>query len=187
MVIDMDEAVDELCAKWGALVARARIDLNGMFKPEDYPTVDQLRSRYTATVRTSVIPKADFRNSQGLTKEQRDELIEDYNTQVNVSLQEGVEECFDRMQFIVGHFADLLHAEGRFKINTLDNILTVADRVKNLNITDNAQIAEFVERMSELSINTDHEAARKDDVYRASLANEATVLVKDITDAMGGF
>ena len=59
-------AVDALAREFGNLVEQAKVRLGGLFRPEDYPAPDELRSKFSFETKVMPLPDAgNFRVALG--------------------------------------------------------------------------------------------------------------------------
>jgi len=102
-------AVDDLSRQFRSLVDQARTRLGGLFREEDYPLPDELRSKFSFETKVMPLPDAgDFRVVLGDEEKQR--IKRQITAAVEASLHVGSRELWHRLYEAVQHMADRLAA-----------------------------------------------------------------------------
>ena len=79
-------AVDALAQQFGQLVENAKVRLGGLFRSEDYPRVEELRSKFSFETKVMPLPDAgDFRVTLG--DEEKERIKRQITAAVEASLQ----------------------------------------------------------------------------------------------------
>ena len=102
-------AVDALAREFGTLVEQAKVRLGGLFRPEDYPAPDELRSKFSFETKVMPLPDAgDFRVTLG--EEEKERIKRRITANVEASLQVAGRDLWQRLYEAVSHLAERLQA-----------------------------------------------------------------------------
>jgi hypothetical protein len=102
-------AVDALAQQFGELVENAKARLGGLFRSEDYPPADELRSKFSFETKVMPLPDArDFRVTLG--EEEKERIKRQITAAVEASLQVASRELWQRLYEAVSHLAERLQA-----------------------------------------------------------------------------
>ena len=89
------------------LVEEAKVRPGGLFRPEDYPTPDGLRSKFSFATKVMPLPDAaDFRVTLG--DEEKERIKRQITTAVEASLQVASRDLWQRLYEAVSHLAERL-------------------------------------------------------------------------------
>lgn len=102
-------AVEALAHQFGQLVEEAKGRLGGLFRSEDYPAPDELRSKFSFETKVMPLPDAgDFRVALG--DEEKERIKRQITAAVETSLQVASRELWQRLYEAVSHLAERLQA-----------------------------------------------------------------------------
>ena len=186
-----DDAKHSLRDQIESAIQRAERRLGDAFDPNDYPSVEQIVSRFTMSLTYRPIPDThDFRI---------DNLSHDRNEELRVSIESDVDDCIndamksvkDRLVDTVSHLGEVCakyghdpkgKVIGRFKDSTVEKVVELAELLPDLNITDDPRIAKAAtELKAKLSNITP-------DKIKNSLGERERIVAdtKSILDNLGG-
>ena len=104
-----EPAVEALAMQFGQLVEEARVRLGGLFRAEDYPSPEELWSKFSFETKVMPLPDAgDFRVTLG--DEEKDRIKRQITAAVEVSLQVASRELWQRLYEAVSHLAERLQS-----------------------------------------------------------------------------
>ena len=189
----VDEAyrsIDDLCTHWDNEV-KADLDRLGEIakakgKPnlanaEDYPDVDELRSRFGIDIRYMPVPTTgDFRvdisdEDKASLQQQIDDAEVNATNHVIKSMVKPLESAMIKLSVPIG-------ADGSvFRDTLIDNMVEVAERMNKINISDDADIQQKIDDLRELgaTLSTGKELLRSNQRSRDSaLTGISGVLTK---------
>lgn len=141
-------AVEILTGEFGTLVAQSRTRLGGLFREQDYPTIEELRAKFGFETNVLPLPDAgDFRVALG--DEERERIRRQITAAVESSLQVGSRELWYRLYEAVQHMADRLNAykvtdqgiEHPFRDTVVTNLVKLTEVLPKLNITSDPELA----------------------------------------------
>lgn len=193
---DHDAAVTELVKSLPDLIEAARMAENGLgalFRESDYPTQEQARAAFSMKVRVSTMPnnKADFRVAMS------DAVIGDIEAQIRESANESVAnamlDAYARIDSVVGNMVKRLEAFGEvkegakrkssFKNAMVDNVADLAAILPALNVTNDSQLAEVANRISERLTRYSPDTLRESSGARDEVIVEARGVLDTVSDA----
>jgi hypothetical protein len=102
-------AVEALAHEFGNLVEQAKVRLGGLFRSEDYPAPDELRSKFSFETKVMPLPDAgDFRVTLG--DEERERIKRQITATVEASLQVASRDLWQRLYEAVSQLGERLQA-----------------------------------------------------------------------------
>ena len=124
-----------------------------MFKRDDYPSVDQLRSKFSIDLHITDVPQGDFRVQ--VAHDLVDDLHKMYQRQANdhinnilqkqmgqlVEVMTSISHCC-RIDTEVGEDGEVKTKRGRIHTTTVERALELCDNYSQFNLTGNAQLEE---------------------------------------------
>ena len=159
LVDEANKAVDVLCNHWDEEVEN---DLDRLGKialakgkpnlanAEDYPDVDELRSRFGIHIRYMPVPTTgDFRvgisdDDKASLQQQLDDAEVNANKHVLNSMIEPMKSAIEKLSVPIG-------AKGSvFRDTLITNMVDVAERMNKINISDDAMMQGQIDDLSEL-------------------------------------
>jgi hypothetical protein len=109
-----ESKVEEFLALYPSYVEQVKPELNGLFREEDYPSVEKLRKKFSLSFEVLPVPTGeDFRVK--MSEEERARVAREIDANVRQSLQRGTGDLWKRMKEVVAHLAARLHdPNGRY-------------------------------------------------------------------------
>jgi len=182
-------AVEDLSRQFRSLVDQARSRLGGLFREEDYPLPDELRSKFSFETKVMPLPDAgDFRVALGDEEKQR--IKRQITAAVEASLQVGSRELWQRLYEAVQHMADRLAAykvtdegvEHPFRDTVVTNLVKLTDVLPKLNVTNDPELERLSDQVR-ASLLVDPKELRQSDSVRSDTAKAAA----DMASRMAGY
>ena len=186
-------AVEALAQQFGQLVEEAKIRLGGLFRSEDYPSPDELRSKFSFATKVMPLPDAsDFRVTLG--DEEKDRIKRQITAAVEASLQVASRELWQRLFEAVSHLAERLHAykvtdervEHPFRDSVVTNLVKLVDVLPKLNVTGDPQLERLAAQVR-TSLLVDPQELRKSDSIRNETAKTASAIASRMAAYMGAY
>lgn len=186
-----DAAADAFDSAYPALYAQARIDLNGMFKEEDYPNPRDIRRRFSFSRRIWAMPTAaDFRID--LANGESDRIRAEIQAEIDATMKAANRDIAERVETVVSAMVDKLGAykpaakkgeksEGIFRDSLVENIRDLAGLLPSLNVTGNVKLADIGARLAALGA-PDAAQLRDSDNIRTSTAAAAAAILDDVQE-----
>lgn len=181
-----DKTVSEFLSMYDQHVAEARASLNSGFNPSDYPSIDQLRSRFAFRFIVRPLPVSeDWRVTVG------DEQLATIRSAMDAELREviaaGMADVVGQIRDVVTTLADRLK---KFDANEprkhplmgayMDNIAKLVEVLPQLNITNDAGITALCGQMQELA-KFDIQGLRDSQWKRDDVAARADAILAQMT------
>ena len=162
--------VDVFLAAYSWEITKAQAELGTLFNPSDYPTEDDLRSKFSFTVDYYPMPEAgDWRVD--VSREQLTDLQEQFEKSANKRVQDAMNHVWRTLSEHLTHFADRLDYKDNeqkkiFKEATVDNLLDLIDRLDVLNVTGDPTLSDIKRKLAEATRGITPEALREDETLR---------------------
>jgi hypothetical protein len=184
-------AVDALAREFGNLVEQAKVRLGGLFRPEDYPAPDELRSKFSFETKVMPLPDAgDFRVTLG--DEEKERIKKQITAAVEASLQVASRDLWQRLFEAVSHLAERLQAykvteegvEHPFRDSVVTNLVRLVDVLPKLNVTGDPELERLASQVR-ASLLVDPQELRKSESVRSETAKAATAIAQRMQAYMG--
>ena len=186
-------AVETLVQQFGELVEEAKGRLGGLFRPEDYPAADELRSKFSFETKVMPLPDAgDFRVTLG--DEEKERIKRQITAAVEASLQVASRELWQRLYEAVSHLAERLQAykvtgqgvEHPFRDSVVTNLVKLVDVLPKLNVTADPELERLAAEVR-ASLVVDPQELRKSESVRTETAKQAMVISARMSAYMSGY
>jgi hypothetical protein len=151
----------------------ARSTLNGMYRAEDYPNVEDLAGKFAFSVEHSPLPHGnDFRLS--LPAAERARLEENVNRRVHDGIDAAMRDAWERLHQAVSHIQERLSTPGAiFRDSLIDNTRELCDVLRRLNLTNDPQLEEIRQQTEFELTRFSPDELRSDDRARMATATAA--------------
>ena len=160
----------------------ARGFLGGLYKHEDYPSVEELRTKFKIDMAVFPVPSGDFRvsiSSDELTRIQSD--VEARVRDAGATAMKDVwQRLFDRVQHMAERLAD---PAALFRDTMLENAQETCNLLTRLNVLDDPDLERMRQEVSSKLASHHPDALRNDPDKR----RETAAVAKDIMDRMSIF
>jgi len=186
-------AVDALAREFGNLVEQAKVRLGGLFRPEDYPSSDELCSKFSFETKVMPLPDAgDFRVTLG--DEEKDRIKRQITMAVEASLQVASRDLWQRLYEAVSHLAERLSAykvtgvgvEHPFRDTVITNLVKFVDVLPKLNVTGDPELERLAAQVR-TSLLVDPHELRKSESVRTETAKAATAICQRMEGYMSSY
>jgi hypothetical protein len=184
-------AVETLAQQFGQLVEEAKVRLGGLFRPEDYPSPEELRSKFSFLTKVMPLPDAgDFRVTLG--DEEKERIKRQITAAVEASLQVASRDLWQRLYEAVSHLAERLQAykvtddgvEHPFRDSVVTNLVKLVDVLPKLNVTADPELERLAAQVRG-SLLVDPQELRKSDSVRSETAKTASAIASRMAAYMG--
>ena len=186
-------AIDTLTQQFGRLVEEARVRLGGLFRSEDYPAPEELRSKFSFETKVMPLPDAgDFRVTLG--DEEKERIKRQITATVEASLQVASRELWQRLYEAVSHLAERLSAykvtgtgvEHPFRDSVVTNLVKLVDVLPKLNVTGDPELERLAAQVR-ASLLVDPQELRKSESIRTDTAKRAAEIARTMGAYMTGY
>lgn len=192
-----DNLVSKFLAGYDAKVKSERERLGGLWKAEDYQSVEEVRERFAWELLITPMPNADdFRVS--LSKEMTERVRQQIEERARKNVEEGMASLFERAAKIVAHMAESLEdykvtvdAEGNekkenpFRDTITRNVVELAQQLPMLNLTDDPRISALTGKITTKLTKHSPKELRESDTTRKAVAKDARSILEDMKGYMG--
>lgn len=186
---EWDDAVDHFCRDYPTFINEARISLGGLFREKEYPTVAQVKGKFSLNYHFANLPSAgDFRVE--LDTNEQEAVKADIEANVQAGLRQALRSVAERIAIKVGHMAERLRAysvtddgkTGVFRDSLLGNISDLVDLLPVLNITGDVFLDEITERMQKELLEFSVDTLRFDEDARNKVASAAEDILAKVKE-----
>lgn len=198
MIEDLQKLMQIMVDKWPTIVKDDELRMGTLYNAKDYPSVEELKASFGATIVFRPLPDFSNFNVTGLDANDSSQLMQTLND----SLQEDVNGLVQDLlrKLIFGSDPDRNNKEGNgllysiarlasadsFKQNTLDNVKDIAQAVKDLNALDIPELNAFADKLINI-FNVDADSLRDSKQARVQIVNDSQAALAEIEKAMQGF
>jgi hypothetical protein len=139
-----ERKVEDFLALYPSYIEQVWPELNGLFREEDYPSVDKLRTKFGVKLEVLPIPSGeDFRVT--MSAEEQARVAQEIDANVRQSLARGTVDLWERLKDVVSHMVDRLNEpESRFHASLVSNVLDLVNLLPQLNVGEDPQLNRFL-------------------------------------------
>jgi len=180
---EFNTAVEEFLKEYPNLVSAAAFQLGDLFDREEYPTADELRSKFK--FRYVFLPVAnteDFRIQVG--EESNRELQEQYEKFYTDKLNAAMKETWDRLHQTLTKMSERLTdaEEGEKKIfrdSMFTNAMELCEMLTRLNVTDDPKLEQARKQLEKAIAGVDAKDVREDEGLRKDIKSKVDDILKN--------
>jgi len=191
-IAEFNDAADSFVVDYPAILADAKLRLNGLFDAADYPSESEIRAKFDIRCNIVQIPSADdFRVSLGEAETER--VRESIEQMLAEASNGAVLDVWHRVHERVARMVDRLRSYGTdsngkvvgaFRDSLVENIRELCDLMPALNITNNNALEDMRQRLLDDLCQIDAPTLREDSTIREDIAKKAETILADITSIM---
>lgn len=183
--VAFDQEVEKfVTVSYPAEFARAEFRMGTLFKPDDYPTIAQLRRKFYVGLDIDAVTEAgDFRcQIEGAAAER---LKREVETSVERRIAGVMQEAWTRLADQLAGLYDRLTSEKRKGLRAayLDNLNALVAMLPDMNVLQDPHLDAIVKRTQAMLQGLDVQDLRTDPIVKKSVSDEA----QKIMDSMKGF
>jgi hypothetical protein len=162
---------------------RAQFRMGSMFKEDDYPMPETLWSRFYIRMDMDPVTEAgDFRVT--MDDATTDLVWKAAEAQQLDRLAKASGDVWKRLADTLGHFADRMQGDVKFRESTLTDLIEVAETLPLLNFTNNQAIFDICGEITNRFTRLDAKVLRTKPEVRAAVCSEAQEIMDRIRGAM---
>ena len=166
MQAKMDELVDDFCSDYPTLVQMAPHYLGALFDPADYPSPEEVRSKFGFRLVMSPVPESgDFRIDTGM--EELNDLRKEYDLAFESRVKDAMRDPWNRLHETLAKMAEKLGSDdegARWSSKFVTNAQDLCSLLSDLNVTKDPQL-EQARRQLERALSGVYVEDLKDDGY----------------------
>lgn len=174
--------VDEFVANYPALVQTAQNYLGGLFNPDDYPSAEQVRSKFSFDLAFSPVPQSgDFRLDVPATA--LFELSQQYENSFNKRMADAMREPWDRMHKALTTITQKLtdkdgDEKKRYHDSLLGNVQDLCKLLTHLNVGKDPALEEARREIEGMLSGTSMDLIRESAMARATTKSKVDAILK---------
>lgn len=174
--------VDEFVDKYPALVQTAKNYLGNLFDPDDYPSADEVRSKFGFKLTFSPVPESgDFRLD--IPADALAELSQQYESNFNTRVAEAMREPWDKLRkTLVAMTEKLTDKEGedkkRYHDSLVGNIQDMCGLLTHLNVGKDPKLEEARREVEGMLTGVSMDLIRESAVARATTKEKVDSILK---------
>jgi len=157
---------------------------NGLYKEEDYPTIEGLRAKFGMDMVIMPVPADDFRVQ--IADDELSAIQQQVTERVTSASQDAMKEAWQRLYDVVKHASDKLdNPTGIFRDSLVENINDICGILPRLNFADDPDLEAMRQQVESSLANENPEALRVDWDLREQKAREAKAIADKMAVFMG--
>lgn len=177
---EFETAVRNFLANYDRVIDEAKIRLNGMFKQSDYPSRNEIESKFAFSYQFMPVPDNDIRLN--LQNDELDKIKASVEAAVKNRLADAVKEIWTRVKDSLTAMRNKLQdSDAIFRDSLFSNVWELVELLPKLNVTDDANINAICNDMAALKYTPDEVRAN------AASRNNAAKEVDDILKKFNSF
>lgn len=169
---------DEVYQKHGELVAMAAARLGSLFDESDFPSQDEILSKYNAKMVVQRVDNLKDFQIEGISDKEADELRKEALADFEANLKEGMMEVVGRLRKAVVEIQDKTKSEDSRYKRALENLAEMCDVVPTLNIIDNEALNNLAAEIKAKIAGQNSEAIKEDKKVAKKLAETAATFTE---------
>jgi hypothetical protein len=187
---DFHQAADDFCRDYPTFVEEAKQRLNGLWKAEDYPSAEEIRTKFKLDLTFMPLPEASDFRSDVLD----DDTVADIRAEITAASEEAevraTRDTVDQIVKVVGHMAKKLGeyktngdaGEGRkfFTDSLVANVRELAELLPAFNLQDDPALTAITERINRELCAEEAPTLRNNDDVRAVVQKSAEEILADV-------
>lgn len=191
-----EEAVAQFAGEYKQYVADARVRLNGLFNPDDYPAPSKIRRKFSFQVKVLPLPDADdFRVA--LSNDERDRIRRQITEDMQAAMAEATMDLWKRLHEAVSHMAERLQAyavdeqTGKvmhpFRDTLVTNLIELVDVLPKLNVAGDTELQRLTNDVRDRLLRVPAQTLRDSASERQATAQAADQIMKQMSEYMSGY
>jgi hypothetical protein len=190
---EFEREADAFAADFEKFVEERKAKLNGLFKEGDYPSVSEIRSKFSLDMKVCPIAEADG-FSDDFRAQLDDDTLADIKAELdaaNAKLLDGVrKDTIEKILAVVGNMSARLGEYGvkdkaKLYESVVDNVRELAELLPAFNLTNDPNFDKMVARIKDELCVEDVETLREEAGVRASVKKSADQIVAEVEKFFG--
>ena len=187
-----NENLKELGNEYESAVSQAKKILGDAFDEDDYPSREEILSKYSLSKKIRNLPSGDDLRVS-LPQAKLDKMKADIESDVTSTLEGAMQSVHDRVAETLAHLIEKLSefgvdaktgkATGVFRDSTVTNLTELAGILPSLNLTGDPKLTEVSNALLTQLRDLDPEKIRNSESHRNDVVSKA----KDVADKLSGF
>lgn len=160
---ELEVALDEFYAQYATLVTAMAFKLGSLFNPQEYPSLDIIKTKNYFNVVFSPVPDSgDFR------VDIPQEYIEELNAVSKKREETAMLDVWNRFHTVLSHLSDKLAGETKqiFRDSLIENVTEMCALLTKLNVTNDTNLEHARQEVEKALIGIEPSDLRKSDTLR---------------------
>ena len=180
--VKFEKTVNHFLSIYPDLKERAKMDLNGMYKKKDYPSIEKLEAKFHYSFDIKPIPSTDFRVS--IQSSEVDKIRVQIENQKNQARIDISQDLWGRVHGVIEKMVERLDSVDKtFRDSLIWNVCEVAELLPSLNINNDKGLSDMADKIMEKLCVHEPEELRNNPITRQAVCNQAKGILKE-TDAI---
>lgn len=174
-----EELVDDFCADYPTLVQMAPQYLGNLFNPADYPSPEEVRTKFGFRLVMSPVPESgDFRIDTGM--EELDELRKEYDLAFESRVKDAMRDPWNRLHETLTKMAEKLGSEeeSRWSSKFVTNAQDLCSLLSDLNVTKDPQLEQARQQLERALSGVYVEDLKDDGFLRGQVKDKLDAILK---------
>lgn len=188
-----NRAVDAFCRDFSKFVEERKVALNGLFNEDDYPTPENIRSKFKLAIRHFPIPEASDFRCDVLDEDTIADIKRELTETSETVLQDAMKDTFEQITTVVGHMAEKLKGytnkggkvQNIFRDSLVENVRQLADLLPAFNLTNDPALDQIAKRIKTELCVEDAKTLRENSKTRKVVQKSADDILKDVSALLG--
>lgn len=178
-----DHMVQHFLLEYPKLQAQAQQHLGALYDPNDYPSAEEVASKFGFRMVFTPLPEAgDFRLD--VANEELDILKKQYDAALNERLQDAMQSQWDKLHDLLSRMSEkLVEPEGEDKRRWHDTFITNAHELcamlGHLNVTKDPKLDEAKRKLEQAMHGVDIDDIKEDIDVRENVKSKLDAILKD--------
>jgi hypothetical protein len=183
--LEFERAAETFLREYPALQSRARVLLNGLYREGEYPTVEQLRDRFSIGIEFAPVPAAgDFRLD--LPADQLADIERTTASRVARATDDAMRDAWRRLRESVAKArAKLAEPKAIFRDSLIGNMRSVAEVLARLNVANDPGLEEMRARVAHELAALDPDSLRESPGARRDAVDSADSILARMSELYG--
>jgi len=189
--INFNGLLEDFLARYENIKSDMAFKQGDMFNPDDYPSVEEVRSKFGVRLYVSEVPKHDFRCA--IAQDIAEDLHSQYQAQVDNIIQNVAKEQAERLSDVLNSLShccgyDEVEKDGEVKTKkrkiydtTVEKAKELAKQIQQFNLTGDDRLTDAACKLEEALTGMSAERIRDSEAARHKVKNE----VDEIMDKFG--
>jgi hypothetical protein len=189
---EFNRAAEAFCVRYGGAREAASSHLGGLFNESDYPTVDVIRAKFSATLSCEPMPDSNDFRVVGLSDKHLNAIKADMQSRFDGALKSAQSEMWDRIVERVEKLMTKLRGyqssdesatgktEGTFRDTLVANVQELVNLLPSLNVTNDPALTDIATKMQRDLCQYSPKVLREDGGKREDVATAAQAILAEI-------
>jgi hypothetical protein len=183
------DAVDDFCRDYPNFVEERKNKLRGMFDPNDYPSVRDIRSKFNLGYHTFPVPEADdFRSDvldQDTIEDIKRELTETSDQVLAGAMTDTKEQIIKVVGLMSTRLAEYKPGESRMYESLVGNVRDLADLLPAFNFDNDPAFDALTKRIQKELCAEEVDTLKANGKVRDTVKKSADDILKDVESLLG--